>query len=74
MDILTTLSAYKYQVIETLAVFIIYITERFSINYTVPRIMIAQSFGQTRMLWVRKVLRIIGFIIFARSVCSMGGV
>ena len=74
MDILTTLSAYKYQVIETLAVFIIYITVRFSINFTVRRRMIAQSFGQSRMLLVRKVLRIIAFIIFAIIVSSIWGV
>ena len=74
MDILTTLSVYKYQVIETLAVLIVYIMVRYSINFAVKRRMIAQSFGNSRMLLVRKVLRIIAFILFAIIVSSIWGV
>ena len=54
MDILKTLGAYEYQLIETLVVLILYVMVRFSINFAVKRRMMAQSFGQDRMYWCEK--------------------
>ena len=74
MDILTTLGAYDYQLIETLVVLILYVMVRFSINFAVKRRMMAQSFGQDRMVLVRKVMRFIAFIFFAIIISSIWGI
>ena len=74
MEILASLTEYKSQLIQTLIILVGYLLVRYSINFTVRRRMIAQSFGQDRMLLVRKVLRFITFIVFAIIISSIWGI
>ncbi len=74
MDLFNVLSTYQNQAIQTLVVILLYLFSRFAINFAIQRRMLSRSFGQDRMILVRRVLRFLILIFFGIVFASIWGV